>query len=166
MSSKPAYNYFNNDLAQDIANNNIIPENRQPNAPIKESETAFESKLRRFSDKTMNNHVVSGKNMSKFKESLTVSGILDKEYENNITVRELPIISQEIYDKFRKSIIDNENLVKLYTDLSKINCNYKSVECNNSIGGITPLTFLIENSYSMSANRAKEINDKYNIYLK
>ena len=166
MSSKPAYNYFNNDLAQDIANNNIIPENRQPNAPIKESETAFESKLRRISDKTMNNHLVSGKNMSKFKESLTVSGILDKEYENNITVRELPIISQEIYDKFRNSITDNENLGKLYTDLSKINCNYKSVECNNSIGGITPLTFLIENSYSMSANRAKEINDKYNIFKK
>ena len=166
MSSNPTTNFFNNDLVQDIGNNDVYPENRPQNVPIKESETALESKLRKISDKTMNSHLVSGINMSKFRESLTVSGILNIEYENNITIRQLPKISQENYDKFKASIADNEILGKLFTDLSKINCNFKSVECNNSIGGITPLTYLIEKSYSMSANRAKEINDKYNIFKK
>ena len=167
MSSQtePIYNYFNTDLVPDIANT-TSPQNKPPNEPVKERETAFESKLRRFSDKTMNSRLLSGKNMSKFRNSLSVSGILDIENENNITVRELPKISQENYDKLRNSLANNEEITKLYNDLDKINCNYKSKECNNSIGGITPLTFLIENSYSMSTNRAKEINDKYNIFKK
>jgi hypothetical protein len=167
MSSQtePIYNYFNTDLVSDIANTKS-PQNKPPNEPVKERETAFESKLRRFSDKTMNSRLLSGKNMSKFRNSLSVSGILDIENENNITVRELPKISQENYDKLRNSIANNEEITKIYNDLDKINCNYKSKECNNSIGGITPLTFLIENSYSMSTNRAKEINDKYNIFKK
>ena len=169
MSSQtePIYNYFNTDLVSDITTPNPTnSQNKPPNEPVKERETAFESKLKKFSDKTMNNHLLSGKNMSKFRDSLSVSGILDIENANNITLRELPKISQENYDKLRNSIAKNEELEKLFNDLNKINCNYKSIECNNSIGGITPLTYLIENSYSMSPNRANEINDKYNAFKK
>ena len=166
-STEPIYNYFSTDLVPDITPDTTSPQNKQLNEPVKERETAFESKLKKFSDKTMNNHhLLSGKNMSKYRNSLSVSGILDVENENNITVRELPKISQENYEKLKNSITNNEALVKLFNDLNKTNCNYKNVECNNSIGGITPLTYLIENSYSMSTNRAKEINDKYNTFKK
>ena len=56
MSSQtePIYNYFNTDLVSDITTPNPTnSQNKQPNEPVKERETAFESKLKKFSDKTM-----------------------------------------------------------------------------------------------------------------
>ena len=114
------YNYFNTDLVSDITTPNPTnSQNKQSNEPVKERETAFESKLKKFSDKAMNNHLLSGKNMSKFRDSLSVSGILDIQSANNITLRELPKISQENYDKLRNSIAKNEELEKLFNDLNK-----------------------------------------------
>ena len=166
MSTEPIYNYFSTDLVPDISNDDVTTQNNSSNEQNQERETAFESKLKRLSDKSLHHRLISGKNMSKLRESLSVSGIFNSENGQNITVRELPKISQEDFDKFKNSITDNETINKLYSDLNTINCNYKSVESNNSIGGLSPLTFLVENSYSMSVHKAKEINDKYNLLKK
>ena len=162
MSSEPIYNYFATDIIPDVNN-----QNNDVNIPRTESngerETAFESKIKGISNKSF---IFSGKNIPRIRESLKNSTIFDNTNAQNITVRELPKISQNNYDNWESSIIDNESLVKLYNDLMKINCNYRSIESNNSLGGLTPLTYLIETSFSMSTKRAKEMNDKYNMLKK
>ena len=165
MSSEPIYNYFSSDIIPDIDN-----QNQDDNIPRTESngerETAFESKMRRMSNKSLNNHLISGKNISIIRESLRDSTIFDNANAQNLTVRELQKISQNDYDNWKSSIIDQQSLLNLFNELKGINCNYKSIESNNSLGGLTPLTFLIENSFSMIPKKAKEMNDKYNILNK
>ena len=166
MSSEPIYNYFSTDIIPDVDNQNKDA-NNIPNAESNgERETAFESKIKRMSNKSLNNHIISGKNISRIRESLRDSTIFDNVNAQNLTVRELPKISQNDYDNWKSSIIDQESLLNLYNELKRINCNYKSIESNNSLGGLTPLTFLIESSFSLSPKKAQEMNDKYNILKK
>ena len=134
-----------------------------PNKSTNEAETALESKFRKtFSNKRLSKHFISEKNIPKIRKSLEGSGILDNNIQT-LTVRELPKISQENYDTFKNSFTNQEYLDSLLIKISNTNCNFKSVDSNNSIGGLTPLTYLVESSFSMSTNRAKEINNKYNM---
>ena len=130
-----------------------------------ENETAFESKIRQqISDKSMNSrnsiHFYSGKNVNRIRESLKDLGIFSEEY---LTLRKIKKLSQKEYDDLKNSIIDTNSLTKLYNTLKNVNCNFKSSECNSSVGGITPLTYLIENAFAMDSKQIKEMNDKYNI---
>ena len=152
------------DIFQDIPlSQSVNPQMSMPNKSTNEAETALESKFRKtFSNKRLSKHFISEKNIPKIRKSLEGSGILDNNIQT-LTVRELPKISQENYDTFKNSFTNQEYLDSLLIKISNTNCNFKSVDSNNSIGGLTPLTYLVESSFSMSTNRAKEINDKYNM---
>ena len=103
-------------------------------------------------------------------DSLAKKGILaEKKDDNTLIVRKMPLITNEQYDKLEKEYIykDNENVLgKLYEYLSKVNCNYKSRTCYNSVGGINPLTYLIEQSFHMNFHRKKEMEEKFTLLRK
>ena len=172
--SKNKNDFFSNDFGQEPSiksgiNQSVNPEIMKNNSLSHESEgeTALESKFRKTLshnfDKRLSKHFISGKDMSQFRESLKESGILGYKEGQNIKVRELPKISNETYEKFKNSNTDKATLDNLYNTLTKSNCNFKSVESNNSLGGLTPLTYLIESSFAMNFNKAREIKDKYDM---
>ena len=174
MSKKPNNDFFSTDFNQEPTikneiNQSVNPELLKNNSLSQESEgeTALESKFRKTLNHTFNKrlskHFISGKDMTKFRESLKGSGILGNKEGLNITVRELPKITNDNYEKFKNSYTDKTTLENLYNNLTKNNCNFKSVESNNSLGGLTPLTYLVESSFSMSFNKAREIKDKYDM---
>ena len=171
QSSNYTYNindFTNINNTQNQQNNNIYSQSMNQKhlkrRESQENETAFESKYKKeLSDKKLNQHFISGKNMPKIRESLQGSGILIKNNGDTLTLRQIQKISEENYQQLKNSIVDQETLNKLFQDINGINCNYKSVQCNNSIGGLTPLTYLVESSFNMNSKNAKEINDKYNL---
>ena len=172
MSKKQMNDYFSNDFNQDnnIIDNNIYqsvnPEFFQKKNSIHEieSETALESKLgKSLLERRPSQLLLSSKSLSKYRDSIKSIINLDTKSVQNIGVRELPKVSQEAYEKFKSSITDQDTLDKLFNNLTQSNCNFKNIECGNSVGGLTPLTYLVESSFSMNFKKAKEINGKYNM---
>ena len=171
MSKNQKNDYFSNDFNENnIIDNNIYqsvnPEFFQKKNSIHEieSETALESKLgKSLLERRPSQLLLSSKSLSKYRDSLKSIINLDTKSVQNITVRELPKVSQETYEKFKSSITDQDTLDKLFNNLTQSNCNFKNIECGNSVGGLTPLTYLVESSFSMNFKKAKEINGKYNM---
>ena len=171
MSKNQKNDYFSNDFNENnIIDNNIYqsvnPEFFQKKNSIHEieSETALESKLgKSLLERRPSQLLLSSKSLSKYRDSLKSIINLDTKAVQNITVRELPKVSQETYEKFKSSITDQDYLDKLFNNLTQSNCNFKNIECGNSVGGLTPLTYLVESSFSMNFKKAKEINGKYNM---
>jgi hypothetical protein len=131
-------------------------------------ETAIESKLsgknlpRRRSSKFINKEDIK---ITDVRNSLQSIGVLSKPDDENLIVREFPKISEQNFEEFRKSIIqDSHILKKLFEYLNSINCNFKSFSCEQSIGGLSPLTLLIE-SYFMKKEKQNEMNSKYNLLI-
>ena len=148
----------------DILSQSTNPPSRSLYNMPRETETAFESKFRKtLPNKKFSKHYISGKDIPRIKDSLEKSGILANKIGEIIKVRELPKISQEDYDKFKASFTNQEYLNGLLKKIHETNCNIKSVDANNSLGGLTPLTYLVESSFSMSPKKANEINEKYNL---
>ena len=58
--------------------------------------------------------------------------------------------------KIKNSITDRENLTNLFKYLSKLNCNFKSVACYDSVGGMSPLTYLIESNFHANNEMEEE----------
>ncbi len=56
--------------------------------------------------------MLSSKSLSKYRDSLKSIINLDTKAVQNITVRELPKVSQETYEKFKSSITDQDYLDK------------------------------------------------------
>ena len=128
----------------------------------------FENKIKQqLSDKSINgrrnSRFISGKNINEFRDSLKDVNIFFSSTEESLNLRKIPKISKKDYDNMKDNIIDMDNLTKLNNTLKNVNCNYKNLECGESVGGISPLTFLIEKSYSMDKAKIKEMSDKYNI---
>ena len=129
-------------------------------------ETSFENKLK--------NQPI-GKSLSlsgKFKlslgkntdnvESLKILGLYPSQNVEYLSLRNLPKISQNDYENLKNSIIDNDTLLKLLKHLDNVNCNFKSIQSNESVGCILPLTYLIESKFLANMEKIKEIKDKYN----
>ena len=171
MSKNQKNDYFSNDFNENnIIDNNIYqsvnPEFFQKKNSIHEieSETALESKLgKSLLERRPSQLLLSSKSLSKYRDSIKSIINLDTKSVQNIGVRELPKVSQEVYEKFKSSITDQDTLDKLFNNLTQSNCNFKNIECGNSVGGLTPLTYLVESSFSMNFKKAKEINGKYNM---
>ena len=129
-----------------------------------QSETAFENKLnKQQSNKTLNKRrstIMSSKNLNK--EDLKIIGIEPSQNDEYLTLRKMPIISQQNYDNLKEKIIDKNTLVKLYNTLDNINCNFKNKDCLESVGGINPLTYLVEKEFLMNKDLSKEMSNKYN----
>ena len=171
MSKNQKNDYFSNDFNENnLIDNNIYqsvnPEFFQKKNSIHEieSETALESKLgKSLLERRPSQLLLSSKSLSKYRDSIKSIINLDTKSVQNIGVRELPKVSQEAYEKFKSSITDQDTLDKLFNNLTQSNCNFKNIECGNSVGGLTPLTYLVESSFSMNFKKAKEINGKYNM---
>ena len=158
----------NSTLAQTMnLNNEIFQSKVLGDSPIG-SEIVIENKLKQqLSDNESisrkNTHFLSGKSMNKFRESLKDVTNIFSQNEESLILRQMPKISQNEYDDMKEKIIDMNSLTKLYNTLKNVNCNFKDKECHECVGGISPLTYLIEESYSMDKTKIVEMTDKYNI---
>ena len=129
-------------------------------------ETAIESKLsgkninRRRSSKFINREDIK---INDVRNSLTSIGVLSKPDDENLIIREMPKISEKEFDEYQNKIIQDPHILQnLFEYLEKINCNFKNSSCDQSVGGISPLTFLIECCFK-SKEKQNEMNSKYNL---
>ena len=127
-------------------------------------EMALETKLKNRCSDIQKKSTFSLKNLKKigFDELLNktiIDPAKDKEF---LILRKIPKISHEDYVNLKNSITDRENLTNLYKYLSKLNCNFKSVACYDSVGGMSPLTYLIESNFHANKELEEEMYKKYN----
>ena len=127
--------------------------------------TALDKKLdksfKRRSSKFLNE--IKDKNLG---NSMKKIGLLSEPNENVLVVRKLPKITIEQYDKIEKEYIykDNKNIIQnLYDYLNNVNCYFRNPLCLNSVGGINPLSYLIETSFYMNHKKIKEMEEKFNL---
>ena len=149
----------------DNLNNNEFHNNVLGN-PQGVNETIFQLKFNNQPNaRKRNNYLLTNDDFVKpeFRESLKDTKIYSIKKDDFLVLRRMPKISQQDYEIMQNNIIDRNTLIKLYSYLQTINCNFKDEVCRDSIGGISPLTYLIESSFSPFAEMAKEMNDKYNI---
>ena len=149
---------------QILGNSNKIDDNEI-------NETAFESKIKHkltgnIKDKKRGSLFISGKDMNKaeFRESLKGIGLISSSANiEALILRKMPTISQHNFDKLKNKYINIEILSNLYDYLQTVNCNFTNVACFESVGGISPLTYLVESKFQAKREKEKEMNDKYNI---
>ena len=127
--------------------------------------TALDKKLdksfKRRSSKFLNE--IKDKNLG---NSMKKIGLLSEPNENVLIMRKLPKITIEQYDKIEKEYIykDNKNIIQnLYEYLNNVNCYFRNPLCLNSVGGINPLSYLIETSFYMNHKKIKEMEEKFNL---
>ena len=133
-------------------------------------ETALEAKINKHLNdqkfpKRKKSIYISSKEIKKIKleQSLRDIGVLTVETENHLIVRKLPEISEKVYKELKNKILDKEHLNKLYEQLQNVNIDYKNPECNISIGGISPLSYLIQKNYKFDRQKEKEMKDKIKV---
>ena len=89
-------------------------------------------------------------------------GVLSKPDDENLIIREMPTISEKDFEEFRNKIIQDPCILKnLYDYLMNMNFNFKNSSCGQSLGGLSPLIYLIE-TFFISKERQDEMNNKYN----
>ena len=132
-------------------------------------ETSLENKIDQLSGKNIvkqrRSFIPSTKvlKLINIEKSLKETGIFGKPEEDNLIIRKMPEITEEQYNHLQNSIVTIDILTKLYNHLNSINCNFKSVNCGSSIGGLTPLTYLIESYYSLNKEMVQQMNEKYTL---
>ena len=134
-------------------------------------ETALETKLNQQLKgkdfKRRSSKFLSSKEITKIdniRDSLKNIGVLStKDNEEYLTIRKMPNIKEEQYYEMQNKIVDQKMLTNLYDYLKNINCNFKSQASGDSVGGISPLSFLIECFYGPNKEKAKEKKDKYKL---
>ena len=156
-----------NPLAQTMQNldNNKLKAQVLGNLPSN-SESIIENKIQQqISDKTINtkrgSFYLSRNSLKQLGDSLkNVRNIFSS--EESLSLRKMEKISQEHFDQLKETIIKSEDLSRLHNTLKNINWNFKLVQLEKSVGGIVPLTYLIESFYLVDETRIKEMIDKYN----
>ena len=132
-------------------------------------ETALENKIGQIRGnnilKRSSSRIPSTKDIKIFniEKSLKEKGVFGNSGEENLIIRKLPEITEEQYYQLQYSIVNIDMLTKLYNYLNSINCNFKDTSCGSSIGGLTPLTYLIESYYRVDKEMCDKMNDKYNL---
>jgi len=145
-----------------------IDVNKYKKTILKETinETALDTKLDKNNKLTRVSTIyVTKKDVQKqeLRETLKDIGLFAQKDKEFLILRKIPKISQQEYDNMKNNFINIETLTKLFNYLKTINCNFKSVACNDSIGGISPLTYLIESKYQASKEKAQDMKNKYDI---
>ena len=136
-------------------------------------ETALETKINKKLDEEKNTNIkkslyISTKEIksSNLEQSLKDIGVLSSESEQNLSLRRLPEISDEKFNEIQNEIFNNDSqnqLYQLYEQLENVYIDFKNPECNISIGGISPLAYLIKKYYNFDKEKEQEIKDKYNL---
>ena len=129
---------------------------------------SLSGKLKRKNSKFISEDEIKNTNI---RESLKSMNLLSEENNNMLILRKMTNISQEQYDKMEKAYLNSGNnnnniLQNLYNHLNNVNCNFRNPNCYNSVGGINPLTYLIEVSFQMSHKRQKEMKEKFELLSK
>jgi len=78
---------------------------------------------------------------TELRESLKDIGLFPKKDNQYLILRKIQKVSQQEYDNMKNNFINIDTLKKLFNYLKTINCNFKSVACNDSVGGISPLKY-------------------------
>lgn len=143
-----------------------INKEKKSNLP-KIKETYIDNKFKQQLDnKSINKNstiFLSEIDLNELKESKKDIMLLSSKNEESLCLRKIPKITQKDYDIMKNNIINKENLSKLYNSLYSVSYNFRRIGCGESVGSISPLTFLIERHYSLDKDKIKEINNKYNI---
>ena len=135
-------------------------------------ETAIEAKINRQLNgkiflKRKTSIYISSKEIKQIKleQSLRDIGVLKTKEEEgeNLTLRKLPELSDKKYIEIKNTIIDKDTFTNLYDQINNTNIDLKNPDCNISIGGISPLTYLIEHFYKFDKNNEKEMKVKYDL---
>ena len=118
-------------------------------------ETALETKINKKLDETKSINIkkslyISTKEFkdSNFEKSLKEIGVLSSESEQNLFLRKLPEISEEKFNQIQNEIFNNDSqnqFSQLYEQFQNVYIDFKDPECHISIGGISPLAYLIKN---------------------
>ena len=148
-------------------NKNINEIDTQNNNEGKINETVMESKIKQLSGKNQNilsENLLSEKviNKDELRASMENIGIISTEKVEYIELRKMPKISENEFEELKSKFIEKDTLQKLNDTLEKVVCDFKSTSCNNTIGGISPLTYLVESAYSAKKENEKEMWDVYN----
>ena len=157
---------FQNSISYFFKNNQFDNEITEKESNEIALETKINNQLKEKGLKRQNSIFPSSKevNQINLKESLKDIGVLSSETEQHLMIRKLPDITDEKYNEMKNKIInDIDTLSKLYDYMNNININYKNPKSNISIGGISPLSYLIETFFNLDKEKEKEINYKYNI---
>ena len=131
-------------------------------------ETALETKLNKNLNGKQNfrrrsSRFLSIKDKEALKESLEKIGVIKKEEkEEYLNIRKMKEITNEQYNQALNTIANDEALGKLYNHLNTVNCNYKNIN-SKSIGGLSPLSYLIEIFYLKNKEKITEMYQKYNL---
>ena len=129
---------------------------------------SLSGKLKRKNSKFISEDEIKNTNI---RESLKSMNLLSEENNNMLILRKMTNISQEQYDKMEKDYLNSGNnnndiLQNLHNHLNTVNCNFRNPNCYNSVGGINPLTYLIEVSFQMSQKRQKDMKEKFDLLRK
>ena len=177
--SNPFKEYFledsekKNDLSQSSTKLNFDIYQNEVLGDVELRETLLETKInkqlsgkkviRRRSSKFLSSNEIKQINLE---DSLKDIGVFSKPDEDHLIIRKLPNISEEQYYQKQKEIINKEMLSQLYNYLKTINCNFKSPSSGTSVGGISPLTYLVEMLFHANKEKLKEMYEKYDILAK
>ena len=174
--SNPYKEYFleNNEVPIDLAQSTmIIPAQKYHSDVLGEElkETLLENKInKQLSDRNIirrsSNKFISSEEIIQIDEkevSLKDIGLLSPPNEDHLTIRKLPNITEEEYYQKKNNIIKQENLDNLENYIKKMQFNFKDVSCGRSIGGITPLTNLVEMLFFANKDKLKEMTEKYDL---
>ena len=127
-------------------------------------ETALESKIKKLSSKNVIKRAKTLYPSSKeIKQYILEESLKVIENEEYLTIRKLPEITEEQFSQLENNITNNEYINNLYNYLKTVNYNFKMTESGSSIGGLSPLTYLIEKYFLKSIEKVNEMKDKYNI---
>ena len=129
---------------------------------------SLSGKLKRKNTKFISEDEIKNTNI---RESLKSMNLLSEENNNMLILRKMTNIPQEQYDKMEKDYLNSGNnnndiLQNLHNHLNTVNCNFRNPNCYNSVGGINPLTYLIEVSFQMSQKRQKDMKEKFDLLRK
>ena len=170
--------YFNDVRNQNVKNQNDLTQStanifKKSNKQLKGkelTEIALETKFSTyFSGKNLlkrsNSRFFTAKEIKRIKDSTDLQelGVFSKPEEQHLTIRKLPNITEEQYYQRQNSITSNETLIALYNYIKKVNCNFKDADCGTSIGGISPLTYLVEVFFLANKEKKKEMNKFYDL---
>ena len=122
-------------------------------------ETSLEAKLRKST------RFFSTKEIKKISDDnkLQELGVFSGHNEEHLTIRKLPNISEEQYIQKQNSVTDPETLIKLYQFLNNVKFNFKDATCGTGVGGISPLTYLVEMLFFANKEKIEEMESTYDL---
>jgi hypothetical protein len=132
-------------------------------------ETALEAKLKmHLSCKNLlrqSSKLFSTKEIKKLSDDnkLQELGVFSEPNEEHLTIRQLPNISEEQYIQKKNSVTDSETLIKLCQFINNNKFNFKDATCGTGVGGISPLTYLVEMLFFADKEKLEEMELTYDL---